>query len=49
MNESLYPLLLSAGYGTRLRPITIEIPKCLIQIAEKPLLAHWLLKMENLG
>lgn len=49
MNNSLYPLLLSAGYGTRLRPITFEVPKCLVEIAGKPLLAHWLLKIENLG
>jgi mannose-1-phosphate guanylyltransferase len=39
-------LLLSAGFGTRLKPITDKIPKCLVPIAGKPLLDYWL---ENLS
>lgn len=35
-------LLLAAGFGTRLRPITNNIPKCLVPIRQKPLLGHWL-------
>jgi mannose-1-phosphate guanylyltransferase len=34
-------LLLSAGFGTRLRPITDHTPKCLVTIQGKPLLARW--------
>jgi mannose-1-phosphate guanylyltransferase len=38
----LRALLLAAGFGTRLRPITDHVPKCLVEIDEKPLLSYWL-------
>jgi NDP-sugar pyrophosphorylase family protein len=34
-------LLLAAGLGTRLRPITDTIPKCLLAITGRPLLDYW--------
>jgi mannose-1-phosphate guanylyltransferase len=35
-------LLLAAGIGTRLRPITNSVPKCLVPIHGRPLLSYWL-------
>ena len=35
-------LLLAAGLGTRLRPLTDHWPKCLMPIGERPLLEYWL-------
>ena len=35
-------ILLAAGLGKRLRPITDTIPKCLVPINGKPLLSYWL-------
>lgn len=41
--------LLAAGLGTRLRPLTDEVPKCLIPIHGAPLLNIWLSFCESLG
>lgn len=34
--------LMSAGLGTRLRPITNTIPKCMVPIKGRPLLSWWM-------
>lgn len=42
-------LLLAAGLGTRLRPVTNYIPKCLVPINGKPLLEYWLENLTKVG
>lgn len=42
-------VLLAAGEGTRLRPITNTIPKCLVPIRGRPLLDIWLEHFSHSG
>lgn len=42
-------MILAAGYGKRLRPVTDHIPKPLITVGAKPLLVHHLEKLAYAG
>lgn len=42
-------VLLVAGLGTRLRPLTNSTPKCLLPIGGKPLMQIWFEKLETAG
>lgn len=42
-------LLLAAGLGTRLRPLTDSVPKCLVPIKGRPLLDYWLEMLSEAG
>jgi mannose-1-phosphate guanylyltransferase len=42
-------MLLAAGIGSRLRPLTNTIPKCLVPIHGQPLLGIWLERLTAVG
>jgi mannose-1-phosphate guanylyltransferase len=42
-------LLLAAGYGKRLFPVTKYTPKCLVPINGKPLIDYWLEQLSEVG
>ena len=42
-------MLLSAGLGKRLRPLTLRVPKPLVTLAGKPLIAHHLERLAAAG
>ena len=41
--------LLAAGRGTRLRPLTDRLPKCLVEIGGEPLLGRWIGELARAG
>jgi mannose-1-phosphate guanylyltransferase len=42
-------ILLAAGFGTRLRPLTDLVPKCLVPVKGRPLLEIWLDRLTTAG
>ena len=42
-------LILAAGFGTRLYPITINLPKALIKLNNKPIIEHSIEKLNMLN
>lgn len=42
-------VVLAAGKGTRLRPLTEDIPKAMVEVAGKPILTHCLEQLVELG
>jgi histidinol-phosphate phosphatase family protein len=42
-------LILAAGLGERLRPLTNDVPKCLVRIGSRPLLDYWLESLSACG
>ncbi len=48
-NERVSALLLAGGLGTRLRPLTDTTPKCLVEVAGRPLLEFWIDRLVEAG
>jgi NDP-sugar pyrophosphorylase family protein len=48
-NRDVRVLLLAGGLGSRLRPLTDVVPKCLVPIAGRPLLDHWFDRFAEAG
>lgn len=42
-------LILIGGYGTRLRPLTLTVPKPLVDFGDKPILCHQIQALANAG
>lgn len=42
-------LLLAGGLGTRLRPLTETVPKCLVSVGEQELLGYWIDNLLSAG
>lgn len=42
-------VLLAAGLGNRLRPLTNQCPKCLVEVGGKPILGHTISRLEENG
>lgn len=47
--EPTRALLLAGGLGTRLRPLTETVPKCLIPVAGRPILDYWVDALNRAG
>ena len=42
-------LILIGGYGTRLRPLTLTVPKPLVDFGDKPILCHQIEALAKVG
>jgi aminoglycoside/choline kinase family phosphotransferase/dTDP-glucose pyrophosphorylase len=49
MNDALRGMILGAGYGTRLAPVTDHVPKPLLNVAGRPLLDHVIKSLDRAG
>ena len=48
-NDTVKAMILAAGHGTRLRPLTLETPKVLLPVGGIPLIEHTLIWLKGYG
>ena len=49
MSEQYKALILVGGYGTRLRPLTLSLPKPLVPFANIPMVLHQIEALVKVG
>ena len=49
MDSDMQAVVIAAGEGTRLRPLTEDKPKGMVEVADKPILTHCFEKLVELG
>ncbi|MBO8244233.1 nucleotidyltransferase family protein [Prochlorococcus marinus XMU1411] len=49
MTKRVRALILAAGIGSRLKPLTTSIPKCLVKVSGAPVLGRWLKELDRIG
>ncbi|KAL8152726.1 hypothetical protein V2J09_010486 [Rumex salicifolius] len=48
-NNTMKALILVGGFGTRLRPLTLSVPKPLVEFANKPMILHQIIALKAVG
>src|SRR5229473_265628 len=48
-DRPLKAMILAAGHGTRLRPLTNRVPKCMTLVGRKPLLEYTIERLRSFG
>ena len=49
MTQAKTAMVLAAGYGERMRPLTLRMPKPLVPLAGRPLIDHVLNRLAGAG
>ena len=42
-------IILVGGFGTRLRPLTLSVPKSIVEFVDKPIMVHQIAALAEVG